>query len=124
MLVQQPWLQIGSLALYRPTPHRPCARISVLFQLLREAIDILDGSEPTKDQRGEIHRAIELLNRLIKLMRNRDTNSYPTGSLGRITEARHALNIISHDHSEFIGARKALKAVLCDWDVFWLELEG
>jgi serine/threonine protein kinase len=21
MLVQQPWLQIGSLALYRPTPH-------------------------------------------------------------------------------------------------------
>ncbi len=96
------------------------------FLLLREAIDILEGTEPTKDQRGEIHRAIELLNRLIKLMRNRDTNSYPTGSLGRITEARHALNIISRDHSEFTGARKALKAVLGDWDDFWraVELEG
>ena len=89
------------------------------FQFLREAIDILEGTEPTKDQRGEIHRAIELLNRLIKLMRNRDTNSYPTGSRRRIAEARHALNIISRDHSEFTGARKALKVVLRDWDNFW-----
>ena len=89
------------------------------FLLLREAIDSLDGTEPRKDQRGEIHRAIELLNRLIKLMRNRDTNSYPTGSRRRIAEARHALNIISRDHSEFTGARKALKVVLRDWDDFW-----
>ncbi len=94
------------------------------FLLLREAIDILEGTEPTKDQRGEIHRAIELLNRLIKLMRNHDTNdSYPTGSLRRIAEARHALNIISRDHREFTGARKALKAVLSDWDDLW-QAEG
>ncbi len=110
-----------------PERARPGAAPPVTsFRLLREAIDILEGTEPTKDQRGEIHRAIELLNRLIKLMRNHDPNddSYPKGSLRRIAEARHALNIISHDHSEFIGARKALKAVLCDWDDFWLELEG
>ncbi len=110
-----------------PERARPEALLPVTsFRLLREAIDILEGTEPTKDQRGEIHRAIELLNRLIKLMRNRDTNSYPTGSLGRITEARHALNIISRDHREFTGARKALKTVLRDWDDFWqaVELEG
>ena len=111
-----------------PKRGRPGAPPSgTLFQFLREAIDILEGTEPTKDQRGEIHRAIELLNRLIKLMRNEDTNdSYPKGSLRRIAEARHALNIISRGHSEFTGARKALKAVLGDWDDFWraVELEG
>ncbi len=89
------------------------------FQLLREAIDILEGTEPTKNQRGEIHSAIELLNQLIKLMRNHDRKSYPTGSRRRIGEARHALNIISRDHREFTAARKALKAVLRDWEDFW-----
>ncbi len=102
-----------------PERARPAAAPPVTsFRLLREAIDILEGTEPTKDQRGEIHRAIELLNRLIKLMRNHATNSYPTGSLRRIAEARHSLNIISRDHSEFTGARKSLKAVLRDWDNF------
>ncbi len=103
-----------------PKRARPEAPLPVTsFRLLREAIDILEGTEPTKDQRREIHRAIELLNRLIKLMRNHDTNSYPKGSRRRIAEARHALNIISRDHSEFTGARKALKVVLRDWDDFW-----
>ncbi len=110
-----------------PERARPAAAPPVeSFQFLREAIDILEETEPTKDQRREIHRAIELLNRLIKLMRNHATNSYPTGSLRRIAEARHSLNIISRDHREFTGARKALKVVLRDWDDFWqaVELEG
>ena len=40
---------------------------------LREAIDILEETAPTKDQREEIQRAVELLDQLIKVIR-RDHN--------------------------------------------------
>ena len=49
MLVQQPWLQIGSLALYRPTPHLlrmpyPITRLSAALEV-RYAIERELGEE-------------------------------------------------------------------------------
>ena len=96
------------------------------FDCLRDAVGILDGAEPTKEHREEIQGVIVLLDRLTKLMQNYGAGSYPTGSLGRIADARGTLNTISLDHSGLAGAKEALKAVLRDWDDFWRdeELEG
>ena len=94
------------------------------FELLRGAINVLDGAEPTKDQRGAARDAIEILDRLIKLMGNQSHDSYPAGSRTRISAARVALNLISIDHREFAGAREALKAALRDWNDFWRDEES
>ena len=93
------------------------------FELLQEAIDILDGIEATKDQREEIQGVIELLDRLTHLMQNYDPGSYPADSVGRIKDAREALNESVADHSLIPGAQRILKAVLGDWDDFWEEPE-
>ena len=62
------------------------------FELLGEAIDVLDGIEATKDQREEIQGVIELLDRLTDLMDNYAPGSYPADSVGRIEDAREELN--------------------------------
>ena len=99
-----------------------------LFRFLRDAVGILDGAEPTKDQRDEIQGVIVLLDRLTQLMQKADPGfSYPMGSRRRIVEARDTLDTISLDHSGFASAKEVLKAVLRDWDDFWRdpeELEG
>jgi len=97
-----------------------------LFELLQEAIDVLDGIEATKDQREGIQGVIELLDRLTNLMQNYDAGSYPADSVGRIKDARKALNESADDHSLIAGAQRILKAVLRDWTSFWgeEELEG
>ncbi len=94
------------------------------FELLRGAISVLDGAEPTKDQRGAVRDAIEILDRLIKLMGNQSHDSYPAGSRTRISAARVALNSISIDHREFARSREALKAILRDWTDFWQDGES
>ena len=97
----------------RSGPPRPDGPI----KHLREAIDILEETASTKDQREEIQRAVELLDQLIKVIR-RDHNPswYPTGVLGRITRARDAVIATSLVHGGLAGARKDLKAILRDWD--------
>ncbi len=89
------------------------------LELLQEAIDVLDGAEPTMDQRGEARDAIMVIDRLTKLMQNHDAGSYPMGSRGRIFYARDMLNTISLDHGASIRAREALNALLRQWCVFW-----
>ncbi len=89
------------------------------LELLQEAIDVLDGAEPTKDQRGKARNAIVLIDRLTRLMQNCDAGSYPMGSRGRIFYARDMLNPISLDHGGFTGAREALNVLLRQWCVFW-----
>ena len=89
------------------------------LELLQEAIDVLDGAEPAKGQRGEARDAIVLIDRLTKLMQNHDGGSYPMGSRGRIFYARDMLNAISLDHSGFTDAREVLNALLRQWCVFW-----
>ena len=96
-------------------------------ELLKRAIDILDGIDATKDNGGEVRGAIDLLDRLHKLvLKNPDTNWYPAGSVRRINDARKALNESADDHSLIAGAQRILKAVLRDWTDFWgeEELEG
>ena len=95
----------------------PCPPRSL--ELLQEAIDALDGAEPTMDQRGEARDAIMVIDRLTKLMQNHDAGSYPMGSRGRIFYARDTLNTISLDHGASIRAREALNALLRQWCVFW-----
>ena len=95
----------------------PCPETSL--ELLQEAIDVLDGAEPTQDQRDEAREAIVVIDRLTKLMQNHDAASYPLGSRGRIFYARDMLNTISLDHSASIGAKDSLDALLRQWCVFW-----
>ena len=87
-------------------------------ELLQEAIAILDGIDvATKDNRGEMRRAIGVLDRLITLMeKNEGTALYPAGLVGRIREAREALNDSGGDHGLIAGAQRILKAVLHDWE--------
>ncbi len=87
-------------------------------ELLPGAIAILDGIDvATKDNRGETRRAIGVLDRLITLMeKNQDTTVYPAGLVGRIREAREALNEGGGDHGLIAGAQRILKAVLRDWN--------
>ena len=94
-------------------------------ELLPEAIAILDGIDvATKDNRGETRRAIGVLDRLITLMEeNQGTSVYPAGLVGRIREAREALNESGDDHSLIAGAQRILEAVLLDWSNFQ-EQEG
>jgi len=87
------------------------------LELLQEAIDVLDGAEPTQDQRDEAREAIVVIDRLTNLMQNHDAASYPLGSRGRIFYARDMLNTISLDHT--IGARQSLDTLLRQWCVFW-----
>ena len=94
-------------------------------ELLQEAIAILDGIDvATKDNGGKTRRAIGVLDRLITLMeKNQGTTVYPAGLVGRIREAREALNESADDHNLVAGAQRILKAVLLDWDNFQ-EQEG
>ena len=94
-------------------------------ELLHGAIAILDGKDvATKDNRGETQRAIGVLDRLITLMeKNQDTTVYPAGLVGRIREAREALNESAGDHDLVAGAQRILKAALLDWENFQ-EQEG
>ncbi len=87
-------------------------------ELLQEAIAILDGIDvATKDNQGETRRAIGVLDRLIPLMeKNQGTALYPAGLVGRIREAREALNESVGDHSLIAGAQRILKAVSRDWE--------
>ncbi len=94
-----------------------------LFGLLEEAIDVLDGIEATKDQREEIQGVIELLDRLTNLIQNYDAGSYPADSVGRMKDAREALNESVVDHSLIAAVQRILKAVLRDWDDFCREPE-
>ncbi len=93
------------------------------FGLLLDADDLLDGIEPTRDQREEIQGVIVLLDRLTDLMQNYDPGSYPADSVGRIKDAREALNKSLDDHDLIAGAQRILKAVLHEWDDFWREPE-
>ncbi len=93
------------------------------FELLQEAIDSLDGIEATKDQRAEIQGVIEVLDRLTNLMQNYDPASYPADSVGRIKDAREALNESVVDHSLIAAVQRILKAILRYWDDFWREPE-
>ena len=102
---------------FAPVPHGS-------FALLGGASNVLDGAEPTKDQRGAVRDAIEILDRLIKLMGNQSHDSYPSGSRARISAARVSLNLISIDHREFASSREALKAALRDWTDFWRDEES
>ena len=94
-----------------------------LFGLLLDADDLLDGIEARKDQREEIQGVIVLLDRLTNLMQNYDPASYPADSVGRIKDAREALNESVVDHSLIAAVQRILKAVLRDWDDFWREPE-
>ena len=87
-------------------------------EFLQEAIAILDGIDvATKDNRGATRRAIGVLDRLIPLMeKNQGTALYPAGLVGRIREAREALNESAADHDLVAGAQRILKAVLLDWN--------
>ena len=109
-------------------PRFLCLRPTLILYSFRVSPKLAerDGAEPTKEHREEIQGVIVLLDRLTKLMQKHGVGSYPTGSLGPIADARGTLNMISLDHSEFAGAKEALKAVLRDWDDFWRdeELEG
>jgi hypothetical protein len=93
------------------------------FELLQEAIDILDGIEATKDQREEIQGVMELLDRLTNLMLNYDPGSFPADSVGRIKDARGVLNESVVDHNLIAGAQTTLKVVLRHWDDLWREPE-
>ncbi len=101
----------------------PCPPRSL--ELLQEAIDVLDGTEPAMDQRGEARDAIVAIDRLTQVMQNHDAVSYPKGSRARIFYARDMLNTISFDHSGFTDAKEAkeakeaLDALLRQWCVFW-----
>ncbi len=95
----------------------PCPPRSL--ELLQEAIDVLDGAEPTMDQRGEARDAIVAIDQLTKLMQNHDAGSYPIGSRGKIFYARDMLNTISLDHRGFTDASEALNTLLRQWCVFW-----
>jgi hypothetical protein len=88
------------------------------FQLLQEAIAVLDEAESKKDPREEIQRTIGLLDRLT----DADRDAAPIGSIRRITRARHALNFPSRDphliYSEIACAKRTLKHLLRDWETF------
>ena len=56
-------------------------------------------------------------------MQNYDPGSYPADSVGRIRDARGALNESGVDHNLIPGAQTILKVVLRDWDDFWHEPE-
>ena len=90
----------------------------MLGQFVDGAIAILDGIDvATKDNQGETRRAIEVLARLITVMEeNQGTTVYPAGLVGRIREAREALNESAADHDLVAGAQRILKAVLLDWN--------
>ncbi len=106
------------------THRNPAARYpGESFGLLQEAIYVLDGIEATKDQREKIQGVIELLDRLTNLIQNYDAGSYPADSVGRMKDAREALNESVADHILIPGAQRILKAVLGDWDDFWEEPE-
>ena len=94
--------------------------MSEASELLHGAIAILDGIDvATKDTRRETRRAIEVVERLITLMeKNQVTTVYPAGLVGRIREAREALNESADDHDLVTGAQGMLKAASLDWDNF------
>ncbi len=89
------------------------------LELLQEAIDVLDGAELAKNQRGEVRDAIVRIDRLTNLMQNHDASSYPMGSRGRIFYVRDMLTTSSPDHRGCTDASEALNTLLRQWCVFW-----
>jgi len=89
------------------------------LEILQEAIDVLDGAELPRDQRGEARDAIVRIDQLTNLMQNHDAGSYPMGSRGQIFYARDMLNTRSLDHRGFTDASGALNTLMRQWCVFW-----
>jgi len=89
-------------------------------ELLHGALAILDVIDvATKNNQGETRRAIGVLDRLITLMEeNQGTTVYPAGLVGRIREAREALNESAADHDLVAGAQRILRAASLDWENF------